>query len=400
MKITFLGCGAAGNKVAINLMEQEILTNKNTYLVNSTIKDIPEKFREKSIIFSSSNTGGCGKERDRGKQLLLDSLKNSKIDLDSILSPNDDMVVLCSSVEGGSGSASITVLAKYFKEVIGINVCTILLFGFEDDIRGLQNSIEVCQELTGDYTIIGISNKKFLDDANGNKLKAEKLANDEVARRVNILLGNTITESEQNIDETDIYKLSTTPGYMDIGVIDLPRVKNREMYNKAVVEYIDNSKSLDITDISAKRLGVIFTINKKSEDYIDFSSDVLRQRFGLPYEYFTHIQYTDDAESVAFIAAGMDMPIGEVEEVYKRYKEQTEKVKKSKDNFFDTVNQFKGDPKDSMFNMGGAIDNGLRKPTTDSKNKFFDDFNVTPPTAPDSKFSNTKVKGKPNIDEF
>lgn len=391
MKIGVFGCGAAGNKVAINLIEKEIVSVKDTFLVNSTIKDIPERYRDNAIIFSSSTIGGCGKERDRGKSLLLESLKNEKINLESTLSPYLDMVVLCSSVEGGSGSASITILAKYFKEVIGINVCVVLLFGFEDDIRGLQNSIEVCQELSDEYTIIGISNKKFLSDANGNKLKAEKMANDEVANRINILIGNTIGESEQNIDETDIYKLSTTPGYMDIGYFELPKIKNVSMYNSSIIECIDNTKSLDITNISAKRLGVIFTINKKTEDYIDFSSQVLRERFGLPYEYFTHVQYTDGAESVAFIAAGMDMPIDEVESVYNKYKEQTEKVKKSKDNFFETVNQFKGDPKDAMFNMGSTIDNRLNKVTDDSKKKFFENFDVSVEVNP-SKFTNTKKK--------
>ena len=163
------------------------------------------------------------------------------------------------------------------------------------------------------------------------------------------------------------------------------------MYNEAVIGCIDDNRSLDINDPSAKRLGVIFTINKKSEDYIDFSSQILRERFGMPYEYFTHVQYTDEVESVSFIAAGMDMPIGEVEAVYKRYKEQTEKVKKTKDSFFDTVGQLRGDPKDAMFNMTDGIDSKLQKPTNDSKKKFFEDFNVTTP-ANDSKFSNTKKK--------
>lgn len=391
MQISFIGCGAGGNKVAINLLEKEIINRKNTTLVNSTYHDIPEEYRDISIIFSENTMGGCGKERDRGKSILLSNMQSEKLNFDSIPNPGDQMIVLCSSVEGGSGSASVTILAKYFKEVLGLNVCLILIFGFEDDVRGMQNSIEVCQELSDQYTIIGISNKKFLSDAGKNKIRAEKLANDEIARRMRIILGSDINESDHNIDETDLYKMVTMPGYMDCGYIELPKLKNINQFNDVVTAALDNSKSLDISNPSAKRLGVIFNISDKIEDYIDLDATVIRDRFGMPYEFFYHIQYSNDGRDfIEFVASGMDMPSDEIIEVFERYKANTNMVKKTRDSFFDTIGDLRGESQDAMFNIGS--ESQPKKVTQASKDSFFKGFDLSPKPKSDSKFSNTKVK--------
>ena len=67
--------------------------------------------------------------------------------------------------------------------------------------------------------------KKFLDKANGNKIKAEKLANEEFANKVKIILGQMIVDSEQNIDETDLKKIITTTGLMVVEHKEFSKVK-------------------------------------------------------------------------------------------------------------------------------------------------------------------------------
>lgn len=396
MKITLIGTGAAGNKAAIACIEKGTTSLSNTYLINSTEKDIPEKFKDNAIIFGDATKGGCGKERGRGRDLILSSMQNGNIDLDSIMNPDDDMAVIVSSVEGGSGSATVTILGKYIKEVLGKNVCLILLFGFEDDTRGLQNSIEVVQELEEDFTVMCISNKKFLSDALNNKIKAEKLANEEVATRVKTLIGANLVESEQNIDETDLYKVSTTPGYMEIGRVELPKIKNQQSFNECINSFVDDTKSLDIDDPTAKRLAVLYNINPRSEDNIDFSANVLRNRFGTPYEYFQHIQYTDDVEYIEFIVSGMDLPITEVKDIYNKYLKTTEQVSKNKMDL-SFINNLKGKSEDAMFNM--SSDTTFKEPSTASKNSFFSSFGVADNEEKNNKFTNTKKKDN-NVNNY
>ena len=179
-----IGCGAAGNKAVIDLVESGYDINQ-VILINSTPRDVPADYREKTIIFGKG-LGGCGKERALGKKMLLEDLSKDKIIPDEMVSSRDKGVVLVGSTEGGSGSSAIPILAKYFREVVGVNVICVLFFGFQDDTRGLQNSIELSQELSNDYGIIMISNAKFLKDANQNRYKAEKLANKKFIDIINI----------------------------------------------------------------------------------------------------------------------------------------------------------------------------------------------------------------------
>lgn len=393
-----IGIGAAGNKAAISLIENGVIAREKVMLVNSTVKDIPTDYTDIAVKFKAAE-GGCGKERDLAKNLALGALKNSEINLDSFADPSDSFVIIVTSSEGGTGCGASAIFAKYFKDVVGIPVHLFVFTGFEDDGRGLQNTVELFQDIEAEYIVEAISNKKFLDDpdVNGNKIKAEKKANQEFAMRIKILLGGLICNSDQNIDETDLYKLTTTPGYMMIDYRPLKNIKNIEVFNKVLIDMIDNSKSLDISEPSAKRLGVIFNVSEKSQDFIDFGATVLRDRLGFPYEYFQHIQSIGDSEFVAFIASGMQMPLDEIKEVYEKYKEQSAKVNKKQDSFFDFVGDLRGNSEDAMFDMGSRKD--LKEVSTKSKADFFSGFsgNSTSnskqtPTERKGDFSGTEIK--------
>lgn len=373
LNIKVIGAGAAGNKAAINLIEKGFNINDVT-LINSTAKDIPEKFRDRAIIFGqNSNTlGGCGKEREIGKKLILHDLKAGCVDLDGIADPNTRAVVIVSSTEGGSGSAATPIIAKYIKQVVGVPVIVCLFFGFNSDVRGMQNSIEICQELSDDYGIIGISNDKFLDDCNGNKLKAELSANDLFVEMIQALVGKNIVPGSQNIDDTDLYKLLVTPGYMNIGKANISKIKNISQFNSIISETIDNSKLVDISTKGAKRIGVIFDAPEGIHDYIDFSAERISQEFGLPYEMYTHVQATKNGGSVTWIATGMPMPLDEIKEIYEGYLKSSDDVNKKKDSFFDTVSEFRGNPEDGMFNMFGSKQESNKA----AKDDFFKGFGL------------------------
>ena len=384
LKLKVIGTGAAGNKAAIALHEAGFKTECIT-LINSTTKDIPEEYVSNSLIFGNDflSLGGCGKERDRGKKLILQDLKSGKINLDSIADPDVNAVVIVTSTEGGSGSATTPIIAKYVKEVLGIPVIVCLLFGFNTDVRGMQNSIEICQELTEDYGVIGICNHKFLEEANGNKIKAEALANGEFINIIKILTGREMVPSSQNIDDTDLFKLVTTPGYMCVERANITKIKNAEQCNKIVRHTIDNSKSMDRSVKGAKRIGCIYNIGHNTSDYINELDDILISEYGVPYEHYTHVQESDGDETVTWIVAGMPMPIEEVKSIYESYMASSKAVNKNKDSFFDEISELRGNQEDGMFNMLSDSQN-----KTKSKNNFFADFGIESKTT--TKNSNSK----------
>lgn len=381
MKIKCIGLGAAGNKAAICLIEQGVVTEQQIMLINSTLRDVPESYRKLAIQYTDGK--GSGKERELSKELCLQSIKDGTLSkLDSFIDPDDDMVVLVSSSEGGTGSGAMPILAKYFKNIIGIPVQCFTFTGFEEDGRGLQNTIELFQEMSEEYTVQAISNKKFLESTS-NKLKAEKMANEEFAKRISILIGVGIVDSVQNIDDTDLFKVATTPGFMTIGEVELDKLKNIEQFNRMVTEMMDNDVSLEITEKSLKRLAIFINLPEKSHDFVDYNFNIIKDRLGNPYEVFTHIQYNEDmSNSISFIASGMKMPIDEVKSIYEKYKKESESVNKTKDNFFDFAADLRGNQEDNMFNSG------INKRRTPSASKM--DFLNEMSKGGDKEFSKIK----------
>ena len=370
LSFTVIGCGAAGNKAVIDLMGIGYNPQK-CFLVNSTVKDIPEQYRDETIIFgaSSNRLGGCGKERSIGREMLLTDLKSGAIDLDRLVDPNDQAIVLVGSTEGGSGSSSIPILAKYFKQVHGKNVICIFFFGFNDDVRGMQNSIELCKELSTEYTVIGISNEKFL--LNGNKFMAEKCANELFTDVIKILTGATIVPGPQMIDDTDLYKVVTTPGYMIANTFSFSRPKTEEVYLSGLKDFLNNQGFVDPgKNPGAKRIAMIFDI-PDSDSNIDYKGTTLRQLYGEPYEFFTHMNDQSDIYRVSYIVSGMNLPSEEIQNIYDEYIERTSRVNKSRDNFFDVIDKMEAVDGDQGFDM---LTNVHKKNIDAAKSNFFSDF--------------------------
>lgn len=377
LRLQIIGCGAAGNKAVINLVESKYLPEDryDYLLINSTDKDIPADYRNKSMVFGKNHIGGCGKERTIGKKMLLEDDINGIRNIDKKINPYAELVVICGSTEGGTGSASIPIISKYIKNVMKIPVIAVLFFGFNDDARGMQNSIEICQELPDDIGIISICNSAFMKDCEGNKIRAEKRANYYFAGLMRDLSGVEIYESAQNIDDTDLRKVLFTPGYMRVESILIKNVKNIEQFNKKVNDVFDNeSASMESPSKSAKRIACIFNVKPDSNN-VDYTCSVFKHRFGIPYELFTHIQdCKDSAEYVTVIAAGMDLPIDSVKEIYEQYKKTSASIKKDKDNFFAEMNSLQGNREDAMFNM---VDNMQSKNSTEEdKVSFFKEFGM------------------------
>lgn len=361
--VFIIGLGAAGNKAAIRAIDLEVISSEYCVLVNSTQKDIPAKYKDKSIIIGN-NLKGCGKERSIAKNAMISYLREN--DTFANIPSNVDRVVIVSSAEGGTGSGSAPILAKYIRDVLGFNTSIFVFTGFENDARGLKNTIEFMKELDEETTIQMLSNKKFLEEANNNYTKAQELANDEFCKRLLIMSGSVLEEADQNIDDTDLHKLVDAPGLIDITYTDIDNpLKNVEMFDKLCSKMVDESKSVDFMP-TASRLGVIFNGKLFSRDSIDFSYRVFKSKYGEPYEAYTHMQENNayKKEFLACIASGMKLPIEAMQRTYDEYLDRTSKISKDKDSFFDIIGEMNEPEDDKIFDM--------RKRGTAKSNK--DDF--------------------------
>ena len=349
MKTKLIGIGAAGNKAAIKAIESGVFTKDNVRLMNTTDRDVNHDYDEISIIFGNQR-GGCGKERNLAKKLMLAALKDGSVDLSDFIENDDDVVIIVSSSEGGTGCGASTILAKYIDSVLGKNIHLFVFTGFEQDARGLQNTLEYFKDLDEAFTIESISNKKFLDDSI-NKADAENKANEEFVKRLRVFLGLDLRESDQNIDETDLYKLSTTAGFMDIEKHELKNIKNTADLSAIIRETFDYSKSLEY-EKTAKRIGIILNVSERTKN-IDPDISVIFNYTGEAFEVYNHIQIANPGETeyIAIIVAGLKLPIEELKAVYDTYIQRTTNIDKTHDNFLDEIGGFDAVEEDSMFNL-------------------------------------------------
>lgn len=362
-----IGIGAAGNKAAIAAIEAGVVDKKDVFLINSTLKDIPADYDGAKYCFNKAY-GGCGKERSIAKNYMLTDLQSGDLDLKGFLEvgvadKQAELVIIVSSTEGGTGSGSAPILARYIKEVMGIPSRCFSFVGFADDPRGLRNTVEYFNEMEDAIAIESVSNLKYLDDANGDKIAAEKLANKDFCVKLSVLFGNMLRDCDHNIDPTDHLKICQTPNFSIVEYREFNKIKNKKEFKEMVQEMVDESKSIDLSFPSQKRLAVIINIPEESTGIIDYS-ETLIAHFGECFEKFEHIEHEKSLPNFfAFISVGNKVPVKEIEELYESYQERSKKVSTDPDEFYGN-DKFAFDPQDDKFNLGSGN-------STKSASEFF-----------------------------
>ena len=319
LELVLFGIGAAGNKAAIEALETRVINEDNVKLINTTVKDIPEKYKNDSnrIIKFSSMLGGCGKEPIKGQKAMFQAIKDKVIDFSTHISMNTKAVVLVTSVEGGTGCGATPVIAKYFS-ALNIPVHVFAFIGFQDEVRGINNTLKFFKDLPDGVILHTIDNSKFLDFTK-NYTKAEVAANEEFVKQLEILIGSNMIPSTQNIDDTDHYKIITTPGYMDIRHVDLTGTKNVDLTNQAIIDSFESMSCLEYSNIGCKRLAVIINASQKIQDVIDNRFDVIKRYIGEPFETYRHIQTDGSEEYMDIVIAGLPYPEDCIRDIGKKY---------------------------------------------------------------------------------
>ena len=86
-------------------------------------------------------------------------------------------------------------------------------------------------------------------------------------------------------------------------------------------------------------------------------------------ETFFHKQYDGGQQYIEFISSGMKLPLDEIKEIHQKYLEQSAKVNKSADEFFEEIKSLNKNDDDKQFDMVKSV-----KKSTVSKADFFNDL--------------------------
>lgn len=422
--IKVIGCGAAGCSAVIEAYEENVIDINDFLLLNTTDADIPEQYKSKSYLVnkipnpnptSKENLyierRGAGKERDIAKDICLYYFQNdngSEFNLINELSSmfeatnniEEDIAVIVTSTEGGSGSGLSIHVASFLK-TMGVNIIIVPITGFEKDGRSLKNTFDFFRDMNPEYVICPISNKKFLYGSN-NYPKAEKDANIEFAKRLSVIKGNHRRKSSCNkeIDDTDQFKSVTTPGIMDIIYVDLSEVKNIKQFNETINFAIDDSKGLDNSNPQEKKLSIYYNITEAKKSMIDFNASVIKERLGDVYELFEHIQepiVEDPEESKDYmwiISSGMNLPIDEIKSTYDKFNDRIKSINTKIDGYT-AINSMVAET-NNVFDMGRKktinTESSIQNTATDARAKFLKNLgkDVGNDTAIGTGFKNVK----------
>lgn len=338
------GCGQGATKAMIHCIENGTLNRDECCVVNSTVKDIPENYQRDAIIISPDQEAGCGKERNYAKSLMLAYLKQNPNAIEARIPQSAKYVNILTTTEGASGSGASVILARWIATRIQLPVIITLICGFETDTRGLQNTIEYFKDLEGvDYVVRTVSNKKFLEKTN-NTFVAEKMANEDISTGIKVINAFDIVDSEQNIDDTDHFKLITNPGMMFATEVTFDKkLKNSNQFDQIVSDAIDYSSSLDFTP-SATKVGIFMNISDDNLSVIDTNFTSLKKKLcgNTIDEFFIHRQYiADKPEFVRIIASGMNLPKDELVDIYNKYKKNLNTENSKEDDFFGAIKDMK-----------------------------------------------------------
>lgn len=361
------GCGQGATKAMIYCIENGTLDRNECCIVNSTVKDIPEDYQDDAIIISPDQEAGCGKERNYAKSLMLAYLHQNPNAIESRIPQYIKYVNILTTTEGASGSGASVVLARWIATQIGLPVIITLICGFETDTRGLQNTIEYFKDLEGvDYVIRTVSNKKFLEHTN-NTFVAEKMANKDISTGIKVINTFDIVDSEQNIDDTDHFKLITNPGMMFATEVQFDKkLKNNSQFEQLISDAIDYSSSLDFTP-SATKIGIFMNISDDNLSVIDTNFTTLKKKLcGTTIEeFFVHRQYVDGPEFIRIIASGMNLPKEELVDIYNKYQKSLNTENNKIDDFFGAIKD-----------MNTRTTKETSNNNTEKNKDFFADFNM------------------------
>ena len=348
MDVVVLGVGAAGNKAVVSLMENGIIDTDHAKLLNTSVKDLPERYVNEAGLYIQipGNMQGAGKEYTRGRSLMVNSIRNRDIDLASFIDQDTKEVILVSSVEGGTGSGSVPVIASYY-DAMNVPVHVFAFIGFQDEARGMNNTLKFFKDLPSNVILHTIRNSYFLDYTKNYSI-AEQAANKEFCTEVEILRGSKIIPSEQNIDDMDLYKINTTSGYMTINHIPLNNIKNTDGFNAAVAAAFENSCYMDC-DHSIKRLAVVINASKDICKYVDNKFEVVQRYVGTPFEIFQHIQYDGNEEYVDILGCGLNYPSRPIKDVSNKYNKIKENLNTGLKTFDDIFSDIEIDDCDNQF---------------------------------------------------
>lgn len=308
-----------------------------TVAINSAATDLKNiNIPDANKLLLNGTLGGAAKDRSIGlaaaqaNEDQIAELVNDKLS-------SCQVIVLCSSLSGGSGSGSLpcisSVLAKTGKPI----VCLCVLPLESDDVQSKQNSLEALAELAKLVESKVISNLLIVDNAkleaifaSASQVDFYRLANEAVMEPIDVF--NTLSAQDspltKAIDNAEFARLLI--GGEGVSVFGSMEVRNFEE-DTAIAEAIINnlSNNLLASDLDlrqAKYIGFIITGSEKSwakipSSSLNYASSMVEDFAGTPLAIYKGFYVTpEDTDYIKIYScfSGMGLPSKRIDALKKQ----------------------------------------------------------------------------------
>ena len=232
-KVLVVGLGQCGNKIS------EIF-GKNGYDsigINTAEEDMLQLNNIKKIKIGTH--GGSGKDRNLAMEQLKDDF--GKIFEEVKNSSNEkDIIILCSSLGGGTGSGTIVATARNISKLLGKTTIVIGVLPFELEGANLKNNaLQAIGELDKIKTDVNVMLVKNSNDYNN--------INENLFKRVNAIFKKD-GKAETSFDRSDLLN-SFRGGYLEIAIGNSTDVKfESNIYD------LNTSQNINFVSMTRKKL--------------------------------------------------------------------------------------------------------------------------------------------------
>lgn len=206
-KMLLVSLGQGAGNIVDGLLSRN--SRYNGLFLNSSLFDVkPLKNADMSKnVYVYPGTDGSGRDRNKSKEMIKDNINP----IGTLLSkyPLTEVVVVFTTMAGGTGSGAIKTFIQIAKKVIPnakVNVVAILPSLKEDELA-FKNTIECWNDINSIMDLI--NDVKFVDN---NKRNTYKEINNEVIESLDLAYNIIGIHADGSIDNKDSFRINTSEG--------------------------------------------------------------------------------------------------------------------------------------------------------------------------------------------
>ncbi|GFZ33000.1 cell division protein FtsZ [Clostridium zeae] len=206
-KMLLVSLGQGAGNIVDGLLSRN--SRYNGLFLNSSLFDVkPLKNADMSKnVYLYPGTDGSGRDRNKSKEMIKDNINP----IGTLLSkyPLTEVVVVFTTMAGGTGSGAIKTFIQIAKKVLPnakVNVVAILPSLKEDELA-FKNTIECWNDINSIMDLI--NDVKFVDN---NKRNTYKEINNEVIESLDLSYNIIGIHADGSIDNKDSFRINTAEG--------------------------------------------------------------------------------------------------------------------------------------------------------------------------------------------